>query len=90
MVDIILASSLARYANNNKKFHFSGETLSDALSALCKTHRELSKFIYASPSELHPFINIFIGNKNAKELSGLNTPLEENNVIRILPGISGG
>ena len=57
---------------------------------LCKTHRELSKFIYASPTELHPFINIFIDNKNVKDLLGLNTPLETNSVIRILPGISGG
>lgn len=90
MTHILLDSSLARYANNNRKFHYPGETLGDVISALCKTHKELSKFIFASPTELHPFINIFVDHKNVKDLLGLSTPLEKNHVIRILPGISGG
>lgn len=89
MACVILSSSLGRYASGSK-FNHSGETLGDVLAILCKINRNLSQYIFLNPTELHPFINIFIDNRNAKDLLGLNTPLEENSVIRILPGISGG
>jgi molybdopterin converting factor small subunit len=90
MADIVLAGSLTRFTNNQKKFQYDGNTLHDVLLLLCRKNLELSKFIYNESSELHPFVNIYIDNKNVRDLQGLETRLQAQNTVRILPGISGG
>ena len=90
MVDIVIAASLARFTKNQRNFQYDGNSLDDVLSCLCKKHLELSKFIYKEPTTLHPFVNIYIDDKNARDLQGLKTKVHAQNIVRILPGIAGG
>lgn len=90
MVDIVLAASLARFTKNQKIFQYEGNSLDDVLLCLCKKYLELSKFIYKGTGQLHPFVNIYVDDKNARDLQGLETKVNPQSIVRILPGISGG
>jgi len=39
---------------------------------------------------LRPFVNLFLGDENIKELQGLNTPLKEDDRLLLIPSIAGG
>jgi molybdopterin converting factor small subunit len=39
---------------------------------------------------LRAFVNLFLGENNIKDLQGLETPLDENDRLILIPSIAGG
>ncbi len=39
---------------------------------------------------LRPFINIFLGNENVRDLQGLDTPVSDGGIVHILLSVAGG
>jgi adenylyltransferase/sulfurtransferase len=40
--------------------------------------------------ELRPFVNLFVGENNIKDLQGVNTPINDSEKIMLIPSIAGG
>ena len=40
--------------------------------------------------ELRPFVNLFLGENNVRDLQGLATPLNDNDRLLLIPSIAGG
>jgi molybdopterin converting factor small subunit len=50
----------------------------------------LKKHLLSDDQQLRPFVNVFLGDENIKELQGIETPLKEDDILLIIPSIAGG
>jgi proteasome lid subunit RPN8/RPN11/molybdopterin converting factor small subunit len=67
-----------------------GGTLAEALADLRARHAGLHRRILDEEGRMRPFVKLFIGTREAGELQGLDTELEEGAVVSILPAVAGG
>ncbi len=68
----------------------SGNTLRDALEALFAANPGIHDRLLTEKWEIRQHVNVFVGQKEARMLGGLATPLTNGTEISIIPAISGG
>ncbi len=67
-----------------------GATIHTLLTDLTRRYGGLGELMFATPDTLRDFVNILKNGRNIHFLSGLNTPLEDGDVIALFPPIAGG
>lgn len=67
-----------------------GSDVASALGALGERYAGLLERILDEEGAVRPFVNVFVGSTNLRELDGLRTELREGDVLSILPAIAGG
>ena len=90
MATLKVPSPLRPYANGLAEVSVRGATAADALLDLVTQHPALKQHLYNNQGGLRPFVNLFVGADNIKDLQGLETPLAEDSQLRIIPSIAGG
>ena len=58
--------------------------------AVTARYPAIKQHILKENGDLRPFVNLFKGEENVNNLQGLQTPLEENDRLLIIPSIAGG
>jgi molybdopterin synthase sulfur carrier subunit len=77
--------------DNQVEMEFTGgATIHTLLTDLTGRYRGLGELMFATPDTLRDFVNILKNGRNIHFLSGLNTPLEDGDVIALFPPIAGG
>ncbi len=89
MPDIKIPTPLREYTGNNAQIEVSGSTVEDALANLVEQYPELEQHIFKD-GELRSFVNIFIGEDDIRFLQGVETELNSDDRLRIIPSIAGG
>lgn len=89
MASIKIPTPLRVYTNNEATISVSGETVGAALDDLVTQHPDLKQHIFKD-EELRNFVNIFIGDEDIRFLDGLDTEIESDDALRIIPSIAGG
>lgn len=89
MPSIKIPTPLRVYTNNTAQVTVSGNTVGEALKNLIAQFPELEPHLFKD-GELRNFVNIFIGDEDARFLQGLDTSIDENAALRIIPSIAGG
>jgi hypothetical protein len=46
--------------------------------------------LFNDGGELRPFVNLFLGENNIKDLQGVNTPITDGDKLVLIPSIAGG
>lgn len=87
---IRIPTPLRAYTNGQSEIVVEGQTVSDALNHLAGSFPALRAHIFGENGELRPFVNIFLGDENVMELQGLNTPLQADDRLLLIPSIAGG
>jgi len=89
MATIKIPTPLRAYTDGNAEIAVSGTTVGAALSDLVGKHPDLKQHIY-NGDNLRNFVNVFIGDEDIRYRDGLETPLEADDKLRIIPSIAGG
>jgi molybdopterin converting factor small subunit len=89
MALIKIPTPLRVYTGGNAEIAVTGTTVGEALTDLTTQFPELRKQIFEGDS-LRNFVNVFIGDEDIRYRDGLNTDLEPNDGLRIIPSIAGG
>ncbi len=89
MTTIKIPTPLRTYTGGSAEISVYGETVGAALSDLVKQHPDLRPHLY-NGNELRNFVNVFIGDEDIRYRDGLDTALEPNDSLRIIPSIAGG
>jgi len=90
MPQIKIPTPLRPYAEGQKTIQVQAENVSEALNHTVEQYPALKKHLFSKEDQLRPFVNLFLGEENVKELQGLDTPLKENDQLMIIPSIAGG
>ena len=68
----------------------SGSTVGEAMTGLVAQFPALKPHLYRNSGGLHAFVNLFVNGSNVRDLQGLDTPLGDDDELRLLPSIAGG
>lgn len=89
MAQIKIPTPLRAYTDNSAKVDASGTTVAEALKNLVQQYPELENHLF-SDGKLRNFVNVFIGDEDIRFLDGVDTEIEDDEDLRIIPSIAGG
>jgi molybdopterin synthase sulfur carrier subunit len=85
-----IPTPLRVYTNGKAEVAVSGSNVAQAMESLIKEFPTLKPHLYHEDGNLRPFVNLFVGEDNIRDLQGLDTPLAENSRMVLIPSIAGG
>jgi len=86
-----IPTPMRSYVNGLTELPVDGSTVGEAVQSLLQKYPALRPHLTNSRGDLRPFVNLFLGSDNVKDLpQGLNTPLSETDTVLILPSVAGG
>ena len=89
MAKIRIPTPLRAFTDGSANIDVAGATVGEALVNLVDQHPELRAHLF-NDDELRSFVNIFIGDEDIRFLQGLDTEIEADESLRIIPSIAGG
>lgn len=90
MATLRIPTPLRTYAAGESEIVVRGETVGEALSDLVTRYPDLRPHLFNGEGELRPFVNLFLGDQNVRDLQGVQTPLKAEDRLLIIPSIAGG
>jgi molybdopterin converting factor small subunit len=90
MSTLKIPAPLRSYTNGSSEVQVQGATVREAMSYLIEQFPSLKPHLYNGDGELRPFVSLFVGSDNVRDLQGLETPLDANALMRLIPSIAGG
>jgi molybdopterin converting factor small subunit len=67
-----------------------GSTLRELITNVDLRHPGFAGQLLETSGVQRPFVNIYVNDEDVRYLAGLETPVEEGDVISILPAVAGG
>ena len=91
MINLRIPTPLRAYAGGKSEIQINGHTVAEAMQDLVIQYPDMKRHIFNEDGQLRPFINLFLGEDNIKDLpQGLDTPIGENQRLLLIPSIAGG
>ena len=90
MITLRIPTPLRTYTSGNSEVTVSGVKISEALSDLTNQFPAIKPHLFNETGELRPFVNLFVGENNIKDLQGVETPIKDGDKIMLIPSIAGG
>ncbi len=85
-----IPTPLRAYTNGQSDVTVSGSNISEALADLTTQYPTIKPHLFNDGGELRPFVNLFVGEHNIKDLQGVNTPIKDGEKLMLIPSIAGG
>ena len=89
MAKIRIPTPLRAYTDGASEISVTGDTVGEALAFLVDQHPDLRVHLFQE-DELRSFVNIFIGDEDIRFMQGLETEIDSDDSLRIIPSIAGG
>ncbi len=90
MAILKIPTPLRSYTNGLAEIPVTGKNVAEAMQSLVEQYPTLRPHLYTTEGQLRPFVNLFLGENNVRDLQGLQTPLDENARVLLIPSIAGG
>ena len=85
-----IPTPLRAYTNGQSEVNVSGSNVSEALTDLTSLYPALRPHLFNEGGDLRPFVNLFVGENNIKDLQGVDTTIRDGEKIMLIPSIAGG
>ena len=85
-----IPTPLRAYTNGKSEVTVNGANISDALADLTARYPALKPHLFNEGGDLRPFVNLFVGENNIKDMQGVDTPIKDGEKIMLIPSIAGG
>jgi adenylyltransferase/sulfurtransferase len=85
-----IPTPLRAYADGKSEVAVSGSSISEVLADLTIQYPALKPHLFNEGGDLRPFVNLFVGENNIKDLQGVDTPIKDGEKIMLIPSIAGG
>ncbi len=90
MATIRIPTPLRSYTGGQSEVPVQGVSVAEALNDLTLHYPALQQHLFNGDKQLRPFVNLFLGEENVQDLQGINTPLQQNDRLTLIPSIAGG
>jgi molybdopterin synthase sulfur carrier subunit len=85
-----IPTPLRAYTSGKSEVTVSGSNIAEALTDLTTQFPPIKPHLFNDAGELRPFVNLFVGENNIKDLQGVNTPIKDGDKLVLIPSIAGG
>ena len=89
-VEVRLPTVLRQHAAGQSSVKANGATVGEVFEDLVRQFPLLAGQVVTEDGALHKFVNVYRNDDDVRFLDGLATPVEDANVITILPAVAGG
>jgi molybdopterin converting factor small subunit len=89
-VAVQIPPPLRPFAGDTAELRVEARSVAEALAAIGAERAALLSRILTPEGELRPYVNVFVGERNIRRLKGLETTLEDGDVVAIIPAVAGG
>ena len=91
-VSILIPTPLRRFVGGTDTVSVEAKNVHEAIAALTMKHPDLKKQLLDDKGEIRSFVNIFVGEKSARDISNnyRDIPLQDGDVVMLVPAIAGG
>lgn len=90
MPTITLPALMKYYVNDLSEVEVTGSTVSQTLDDLTSRYPAIKPHIMDNQGRLRRYVNLFVNKENINHLKGLDTSIEESDLIILAPSITGG
>ncbi len=90
MTILRIPTPLRAYTSGKSEVNVSGSKISEALVDLTIQFPAIKSHLFNESGELRPFVNLFVGENNIKDLQGVDTAIKDGDRIMLIPSIAGG
>ncbi|TMF04920.1 MAG: MoaD/ThiS family protein [Chloroflexi bacterium] len=90
MPNVRVPSMLRPTVGGERSVAADGSTLRELIYNLDSRHPGFAGHLLESTGSQRRFVNIYLNDEDVRYLQGLETPVEEDDVISILPAVAGG
>ena len=90
MATIEIPTPLRPYADDQSVVQVQGSTVSAVLDNLIENYPVLAKHLKDKKGHLRSFVNIYLGDEDIRSLEGMDTEVEADDALVIIPSIAGG
>lgn len=87
---IIRIPAVISETGGSKKVEVNGGTVLESLRAYGEEHGPELEENVLSDGEIKEYINVYVNGKDVRDREGVDTPVEDDDEIRIIPAASGG
>ncbi len=85
-----IPTPLRTYTNGQSEVKVNGTNIAEALADLTAQYPAIKPHLFNENGSLRPFVNLFVGERNIRDLQGMNTPVTEGDRVMLIPSIAGG
>jgi adenylyltransferase/sulfurtransferase len=85
-----IPTPLRAYTGGKSEVNVSGSNVAEALNDLTSQYPTIKPHLFNESDELRPFVNLFLGENNIKDLQGVATPIKDGDKLMLIPSIAGG
>ena len=85
-----IPTPLRPYTSGKSEVSVGGSNVAEALIDLTTQFPTIKPHLFSEGGELRPFVNLFLGENNIKDLQGVNTPVADGDKLVLIPSIAGG
>ena len=90
MTTLRIPTPLRAYTSGKSEVQVNGIKIAEALTDLTNQFPAIKPHLFNEAGELRPFVNLFVGENNIKDLQGVDTPIKDGDRIMLIPSIAGG
>lgn len=81
---------LKYYLEDQTETRLPGQTVAEVLTNLSQQYPKIHSHIFDKSGKVRRHINLFVNTENIRDLDGLETNLGDNDILKILPSVTGG
>ena len=85
-----IPTPLRAYTSGKSEVNVNGANVGEALADLTTQFPTIKPHLFNEAGELRPFVNLFLGENNIKDLQGVNTLVKDGDKLVLIPSIAGG
>ncbi len=89
-VTVRIPTPLRSATDEQSTVEVEGTTVDEALRTLVDQYPDLAENLYNEDDELRQFVNIYVGDEDVRFGDGVDTTLEPDDEVSIVPSIAGG
>jgi molybdopterin converting factor small subunit len=78
------------YTDGRVELTLDGSTAGAMMATLVQIYPALRPHLFNPQGELRPYVNLFLNGENLKSRQGLDTPLDADDRLLLVPAVAGG
>ncbi len=89
-VTVRIPTQLRSLAGGAAEIPLEGSTVAEVLKNLESAHPGFAERLFDEDGSLRRFVNVFVAEEDIRFLQALDTPVEEGQIVSIVPAVAGG